>query len=241
VGDLDMWSFDATAGDAIMLAVGEVGANSPFIPWIRLKSPTGQNLGSQSGALAAQIEAVASVTGTYTVVVSTFDSSFDASGSYTLTLAKAPGAFTIAGGDEGGTMTNGSNHTGVIHVGDLDMWSFNATAGEAIMLAVGETGGNSELIPWIRLKSPTGQNLGSQSGALAAQIEAVASVTGTYTVVVSTFRFVVRRQRCVHPHTGEGSGRVHDFRRRRRRRHDERRQSHRRDSHRRPGHVELPG
>jgi hypothetical protein len=187
IGDLDMWSFQANAGDAIMLAIGETGGNSELVPWIRLKSPTGQNLGSQSGALAAQIEAVASVTGTYTVVVSTFDSSFDATGAYTLTLAKGPGAFAISNGDEGGVMTNGGNYPGHIHIGDLDMWTFQATAGESIAIAVGEVGADQPFVPWIRLKSPTGQNLGSQSGAKAAQIAATASVTGTYTVVVSSF------------------------------------------------------
>jgi hypothetical protein len=186
VGDLDMWSFSATAGDAIIIGIGEVGPDSTFRPWIRLKSPTGQNLGSQANVLAAQIEAVATVTGVYTVVVSTGDVGLASTGDYTLTLALAPGAFTISGGDDGGAMTNGSNHAGSIHVGDLDMWSFSATAGESIIIGIGEVGLDSPFRPWIRLKSPTGQNLGSQANVLADQIEAVATVTGVYTVVVSS-------------------------------------------------------
>jgi hypothetical protein len=85
-----MWSFDATAGDAIVLALGEVGVDSSFQPWLRLRSPTGQNIGNTSGVLAAQIDIVAPVTGTYTVVISTFDTGLDATGDYTLTLAGAP-------------------------------------------------------------------------------------------------------------------------------------------------------
>jgi precorrin-6B methylase 1 len=186
VGDLDMWTFDAAAGDAIIIGIGEVGPDSAFAPWIRLKSPTGQNLGSQSGALAHQIEATATVSGTYTVVVASGDAAFDGAGSYTLTLAKAPGAITISDGDEGGPALNGQNHTGTIHIGDLDAWTFQATAGDAIIIGIGEVGLDSAFSPWIRLKSPTGQNLGSLAGALAHQIEAVATVTGTYTVVVAS-------------------------------------------------------
>jgi precorrin-6B methylase 1 len=186
IGDLDMWSFDATVGDAIILGIGETGGDTPFAPWIRLKSPTGQNLGSQSGTLAAQIDVLAPVTGTYTVVVSSGDAGVDGAGSYTLTLARSSGSLTISPGDEGGPMTNGSNHTGIIHIGDLDAYSFTATAGEAIMLGVGEVGADSAFAPWIRLRSPTGQNLGSQSGVLAAQIDVLAPATGTYTVVVTS-------------------------------------------------------
>ena len=188
VGDVDMWSFDATAGDAIVLALGEVGADTAFQPWLRLRSPTGQNIGNTSGVLAAQLDIVAPATGTYTVVIGSFDTGFDATGDYTLTLTRTAGPYTVSPGDQGGPMTNGSNHTGHIHVGDLDTWTFDATAGDAIVLALGETGPiNTPFQPWLRLKSPTGQNIGNTSGVLAAQLDIVAPVTGTYTVIVSTF------------------------------------------------------
>jgi hypothetical protein len=187
VGDLDTWTFTATAGDAITLGLGEVGPDSAFQPWLRLKSPTGQNIGNTSGVLAAQVDVLATVTGTYTVVVSTFDTGLDATGDYTLTLTRTAGPYTISPGDEGGPMINGSNYTGSIHVGDLDTYTFTAAAGDDIKLAIGEVGANSVFQPWIRLKSPTGQNLGNTSGVLAAQIDSQATVTGTYTVIVSTF------------------------------------------------------
>lgn len=187
VGDLDVWSFTAAAGDAILIAVGEVGGNSLFTPWIRLRSPTGQNLGSNWGGLASQIGATATFTGTYTVVVASQAPGHESSGMYTLTMAKAPGAFSVSEGDEGGPATNGSNHTGVIQIGDLDMWTFDATAGNTIVVSIGETGPDSDFAPRIRLRSPTGQTLfGPQSGNVAARIHATATVTGTYTIIVDT-------------------------------------------------------
>jgi hypothetical protein len=186
IGDLDMWSFTATAGDSIIVSAGETGVDTAFFPWIRLRGPGGQDLGSSFGNLVGQIAAVAPATGTYTVVVGSGDSGLDAAGSYTLTLAKSPGAFTISPGDQGGAMTNGVNYTGDIHIGDLDMWSFTATAGEALTVSIGETGADAAYQPWIRLRSPTGQDLGSSFGVRAGQINTNATVTGIYTVIVAT-------------------------------------------------------
>ena len=185
-GEIDLYTFTATAGDVIILSLGEVGVGSDFSPWLRLLRPDASLAGSSAGPLAAQLEVVATLTGTYTVQVASGDVGLDGTGDYTLTLAKTPGAFMISPGDQGGPLTNGSNHPGDIHIGDLDMWSFDATAGDAIIIGIGEAGIDTAFAPWIRLKSPTGQNLGSQSGPLAAQIEAVATVTGTYTLVVSS-------------------------------------------------------
>ena len=57
--------------------IGEITDNDDFRPWIRLWAPNGTTLGSQSGLAAAAIgDVVAPVTGTYLVLVSSFDSGF---------------------------------------------------------------------------------------------------------------------------------------------------------------------
>ena len=144
-GEVDSWTFTATAGDAVVLRIGEVGGDSAFYPWIRLYSPSNALLGSQSNTLVAEIAVTAAETGTYTVLVASADAGMDATGSYLLTLAKVPGSFVVPDGDEGGPMTNGANHAGTIHVGDLDQWSFTAAAGDAVILRIGEVGGDSVL------------------------------------------------------------------------------------------------
>src|SRR5438876_816739 len=47
----DEWSFQATAGDALSLTLSEAGANTSFVPRIRLHGPDGSNLGDTFGAL----------------------------------------------------------------------------------------------------------------------------------------------------------------------------------------------
>lgn len=71
LGDIDAWTFIASSGDNITVSIGEVEPTASFNPWIRLIGPTGTQLGSAPGVLSAQINNVqATLTGTYTVIVS---------------------------------------------------------------------------------------------------------------------------------------------------------------------------
>ena len=192
IGDLDQWTFTAAQGDAISLSIGEIldsEIDPGFVPWIRLRGPTGVQLGNDWGNWVAQIDVTAPLSGTYTVVVSTADSGRDAVGDYQLTLARTPATFVVPTGDHGGAMTNGANHEGAIHIGDLDQWTFTAAQGDAISLSIGEIL-DSEIdpgfVPWIRLRGPTGVQLGNDWGNWVAQIDVTAPLSGTYTVVVST-------------------------------------------------------
>jgi uncharacterized repeat protein (TIGR01451 family) len=184
--DLDLWSFTAVQGASISIAIGEVGDDTPFWPWIRVRGPDGATLGNTWGAVAAQLALTAPATGTYTVVVASNDSGFDATGNYLLTLAMTPGTPTVPTGDEGGPIVNGENHAGTLHRGDLDQWTIDAVQGASLTIAIGEVGDNTPFWPWIRLRGPDGAQLANTWGALAAQINVTIPATGTYTVVVGT-------------------------------------------------------
>src|SRR5262249_39450102 len=151
LGDLDMWTFTATQGDSISLSIGLVNPNATLRPFIRLRNPNGVEVGSAASLLLAQINITAAVTGTYTVVVASGAAVPQGTGSYLITLAKTPGNFVVDPGDDGGPMTNGHNHTGVINLGDLDMWTFTANQGDAISLSIGVIDPNATLRPFIRL------------------------------------------------------------------------------------------
>ncbi len=188
-GDLDVWTFTATAGERIAVHAGKTAETDDFRPWLRLYAPNGSVLASTSGVTAAVIDgAVAPVTGTYLVLVASFDSGFDGVGTYRLTIAQTQGSVTVSAGDQGGLLTNGAIHTGEILRGDLDVWSFTATAGERIGVNVGEVTETDDFRPWLRLYAPNGSVLASTSGVTAAVIDgAVAPVTGTYLVLVASF------------------------------------------------------
>src|SRR5262245_18619279 len=139
-GDLDVWTFTATAGDRIGVTIGEMtDANTLFWPWIRVWAPNGATLGNSFGAAAAQLsDMIAPTTGTYLVLVASGNSTLNGTGTYRLTMTHTPGPITISPGDDGGPLTNGSMHTGEITNGDLDVWTFTATAGDRIGVTIGE-------------------------------------------------------------------------------------------------------
>ncbi len=192
LGDLDMWSFSANAGDSIIVRVGEVTDDGSFHPQIRVYGPTGVLVGSDSQFVASEVAVTVSNTGPYTVVVSDADlnsasgDSLGNTGTYRLHLAVSPGAFIVPGGDEGGALTNGATHEGTIHPGDLDMWNFAANAGDAIVIRMGQLIDTNNLFnPQIRLYGPNGALVGANSTSLASEVAATATNSGTYTVVVS--------------------------------------------------------
>jgi trimeric autotransporter adhesin len=197
-GEIDEWTFTADLGDTAILSIAEIVRNpdTGFYPWIRVYNPLGALVygGNEAGALAAQVAFTATLTGTYTVWVASYDSGFDAVGDYVLRLAKAPGAFTVPAGDQGGPLANGGNYPGRIEIGDLDMWSFDANQNDTAIVSIGEIPVGSGtpdpgFYPWIRVYNPLGALVygGSEAGALAAQVAFTATLTGTYTVVVASY------------------------------------------------------
>ncbi len=185
IGDLDLWSFNANAGDSVIVRIGATGFN----PQIRLYGPNGALVDSAfigtSGGRDAELSVQATNSGVYTVVAGSYYP--NGTGPYILTLAQSPETFQVASGDQGGTLTNGFQHSGTVDVGDLDLWSFNANAGESIILRMGATGFN----PQIRLFGPNGSLVDSAfigtSGGRDAELSIQATNSGVYTVVVGSY------------------------------------------------------
>ncbi|MFN8580068.1 MAG: pre-peptidase C-terminal domain-containing protein [Gemmatimonadaceae bacterium] len=186
-GDLDQWTFTANVGDMIILSAGLVSGTN-FNPWIRLLAPNGAIVGNAWNSQDAQIQYNATVAGTYSVVVSTANFGNAGTGNYTLVLAHAPGAVSVSPGDEGGALSNGANTPGNLFVGDLDVFTFSTTQGFPMAISIGMTSGTN-FNPWIRLIAPNGALIGNAWNTTVAQINVIAPLTGTYTVVVSTANF----------------------------------------------------
>jgi hypothetical protein len=147
-GDLDVWTFTATAGERLAVHVGQTSETDDFRPWIRLWAPNGSTLGSAFGLDAAEIgDVVAPVNGVYLLLVASADSGVNGAGTYRLSMARTPGPITVSPSDQGGPLTNGALHTGEIVPGDLDVWTFAATAGERIAVHIGQTAETDDFRP----------------------------------------------------------------------------------------------
>ncbi|MCW5554678.1 MAG: putative Ig domain-containing protein [Verrucomicrobiae bacterium] len=185
VGDLDVWTFTANAGDNLVVRMGGTG----FTPWVRLYGPDGALLSASTSATTANRDGEASFratnSGPFTVVASAYY--INGAGPYILSLAKTPGGVAIAPGDTGGPLTNGWQHTGTIDVGDLDVWTFTANAGDNLVVRMGGTG----FTPSVRLYGPDGTLLSASTSATTVNRDGEASFratnSGTFTVIASAY------------------------------------------------------
>lgn len=184
-GDLDVWKFDASPGEGLMLRMGTTN----LTPHIRVFAPSGALLQEAASGSSFNrdnhLTLQATSAGTYTVIVTA--ALAGQSGSYVLTLARSPAAFVTSSGDEGGALTNGAIHSGEVSIGDLDLWSFSANAGNTVILRMGVTNGGCT--PWIRIYGPNGALVDEASSSSSFNRDNVltlpAAANGTYTVVVS--------------------------------------------------------
>ena len=177
LGDLDLWTFTANAGDSINLRLGTTSFNGN----LELYGPNGALLGTAQNSTDTLITYTATSGGTFTVLVSSYNPT--ATGSYVLHLAQVPEAFIIPSGDDGGPMSNGGNFAGTISLGDLDLWTFSAKAGDTINLRLGTTSFNGKL----ELYGPNGALLSTTENSTDDLISYTAASSGTFTVLVSSY------------------------------------------------------
>ncbi|QDU66239.1 hypothetical protein [Engelhardtia mirabilis] len=180
VGDLDSYTFDIAAGESFAVRLAELPGGS-MVPTLAVYDPTGALVGSKAASQVANLGGIASVPGTYVVLVS--DSSCcslgpDGSGPYRLWFVRVPGA------NEGGTLQNGLPVTNTLDVGDLDSYTLEMTAGDYYLLRLAELPGAS-MIPTLSLYDPTGAPVGSSALSAVSDLEGVAALSGTYTVLIS--------------------------------------------------------
>ena len=189
VGSLDTWTFNANAGDGILVRMGNTATNGLLDPYLRLYDPSGALVSSVSGYgfRAEDVSTRATNSGIFTVFMAGGSVSNGGFGSYRITLAKTGDPVVIAPGTEGGPMTNGFMHTGTVDFGDAEVWTFHANAGDGIYVRMGNTTTNGLLDPYFRLYDPSGALL-SYVGGYGFKAEAVsarATNSGTFMVVLT--------------------------------------------------------
>ncbi len=184
-GQLDEYSFTDAAGGTIEASAGG-GFNQGLKLELDLYDPSGKRLtgvasGSADQAVVASTSAA--LAGTYYAVIRSADGS---GGNFNFSVAAIPGAAAVDPQDKvGGPITSGAVVTGTIN-GQLDEYSFAATAGGAIEASVGG-GFNQGLKLDLDLYDPNGNLVTSNASANADQavvVTAMAAMTGTFYAVV---------------------------------------------------------
>ncbi len=196
LGDVDIYTFTANAGDSYELSLGDADANTPYQPFLTIYGPTGTQIGSQSSNshnTSVRLIETAAATGTYTAVVQ--DTSFNGSdlGAYTLEMVRAPATQQADSDGDGGTFVSGQTKSGSIQrLGDVDIYTFTANAGDSYELSLGDADANTPYQPFLTIYGPTGTQIGSQSSNshnTSVRLIETAAATGTYTAVVQDTSF----------------------------------------------------
>jgi len=183
-GDFDLYTFNATAGERVVLSLAEV--TPAYEPFMALYGPGGALIDSAQGNFAAFLEAAVPSTGTYTVL--TLEYGNDEAGDYRLHFMRMPHAGPDVDpfdGDGATLVSNTTTAASMDALGDLDLYSFQATAGERIILSLGEVTPAYE--PYMELYGPGGALLDTKFGNFSALIEVVAPSTGTYNVLIAEY------------------------------------------------------
>jgi hypothetical protein len=183
-GDIDGWTFTATAGESFVVRMGETIAGSALTPFLRLYGPDGAFLAQSFSAAAAEVTMRATNSGTFLVVAGDGTAGLGGTGNYRISLAKTDSPLVISPADEGGPMTGSGSYAGTIDIGDIDAWSFTACAGDVISVNVTKLVSGSTLTPWVRLFGNQGQLLKNLVGS-PVQFTITAPASGTYTLLIS--------------------------------------------------------
>jgi hypothetical protein len=181
-GDFDSYTFDLAAGAGAYWTVGETVEND-LAPRLIVLGPAGNVISNTSGPRgrdAALAGTGAATAGTYTAVV--MDGVGGATGEYALTGVAVPAVQTTDA--DSGALTSGQVRAGSLPAGDADVYTFTATAGQALTFRLAETAG-STMEPAVTVYAPNGTIAGVNSGAASAQVAVTSATAGTYTVVVS--------------------------------------------------------
>jgi choice-of-anchor C domain-containing protein len=183
----NIYEFAANAGNSFILQIGTTASgNNSFYPQFTVSGPNGFSLSSAADASGGYVLGRATNSGIFMVSVTSFYST--GTGSYRLNLAKSPGAFTVSPGDEGGNLTNGAACVGILPVGDLDMWSFNANSGDNIVVQMGAiVRSNAQFYPQIFLYGPNGTLQATAFDLQGASLATRATNSGAFTVVVNSY------------------------------------------------------
>jgi Bacterial pre-peptidase C-terminal domain len=178
----------------VFLRVSQITGGTAFAPRIRVFD-SGNNLvgtasdASSSSTSSARLDYISEASGTFSLRV---DSALAAgTGDYRVNFVRLPGEVAIPAGETGGPLDNEASSDGAIAVGDLDVWTFDANAGDRVTLNLSELTGGTSYSPRARIFDPSGQLVGygndpASSSSSSNSVTLIIPSNGTFSVVVDS-------------------------------------------------------
>lgn len=186
LGDIDTYTFTGNAGESIQLRLADPNHvnTSDFYPYIHVYDPEG-NLETEAGGyvVASIRHHVLLKNGTYTVALSAGRANglTATTGSYQFYFARIPGA------NELGNLSASDFRTESIDLGDIDTWTFSASAGGTLSFVMTDLlTPNTDLYCNVMVYGPDGTRLAQEGGYTTATLNNFPlPATGVYTVVAT--------------------------------------------------------
>jgi uncharacterized protein (DUF2141 family) len=194
-GELDTYTFSAAAGSSFEISLGDATAASTYQPYLQVAAPSSTRIindtsagGGVQTAVSDSYTVPSGAGGPYTITVQDYSSS--AVGAYSLELIETPGK--VAGAT---AISSGQTDSGTIkRYGDLEAFTFSASAGSAFELSLGDSTSTSNYQPYLQLLSPSGTRVindtrdgGGNQTAVSEYYAVPSNGGGTYTVIVENY------------------------------------------------------
>ena len=177
VGDSDLFTFEASSGDAVIVQVAQTVGGGSTEPCVQVYFG-GTLVDGACDTNDPRLDLSLSETGVYTIVV--FDQDNNAALDYSLDLERilplscstTPICFGCLLQDD------------ISPVGDLDVFAFSGNSGDLVIITVDETSGGASTEPCVELFHPD-LTVNSDCDSNVAMIDLTLNDTGFYNVVVS--------------------------------------------------------
>jgi hypothetical protein len=185
VGDIDLFQFQGTVGEAVIITASNANGAALPTPCVALFGPTGAQIGTACTVTSSQLSATLASSGTHTIQV------LGASGNGAVNNAIVPYSVTVQRVSAPPSPTaksigfNQSVGENINNIGELDLYTFNALAGAVIQITASNANGATLPTPCVALFGPTGAQIGSTACTVtSSQLKATLASSGTHTIEV---------------------------------------------------------
>jgi hypothetical protein len=179
-GEIDKYSLSVNAGEKIRIKLADMTQYNGDSLTLQLFGADGSLIATASHSKAAQIAYTAENTETLTAIIF---NSLSSDVEYYLYTASAPRPYTIPPGDEGGALTNGAVATGLITLGDIDLYSLPVNAGDKIRLRLADMTDYIDKLT-LQLFGADGSLIATATHDTVAQIAYTAENTEALTAII---------------------------------------------------------
>jgi len=176
---VDTYTFSAAAGGTMVAVISETGPHDEnFIVGMERTTPGGASRGKWK-TYSSELVDQGTTQGTWTYKISRAEHGATGTGGYKFTVMQLPVAGATA-------MTPRQSYDDALALGDIKVYRFSGTAGQAQTLTLNQTSG-AGYPPKIMVFDPAGNLISAKGCAPSCEAKVQTAANGTYTAVLTRY------------------------------------------------------